>query len=143
MIWTSPLCFVTTLVRIAQPNRYGLISVACAFLLVGCFASSPRSSAGGPRIDGSSEASFDISFGKVVRPLSAGDRRQLALALFGVLLADNCLSTNAAIDLTFLPVAIDRPADLHTCRARLNGMSYRDILDAAKYKEGNSHANAA
>jgi hypothetical protein len=77
-----------------------------------------------------------------VRPLSAADRRQLALALFGSLVADKCLSTNATLELTFLPVSTDRPADLHTCRAQLNGMSYRDIIDAEKERERSSHTHA-
>src|SRR5258708_8601321 len=120
-----------------------LISVAWASLLVGCAATSPGARSSDPRIDGSSEASFDSSYSKVVRPLSAGDRRQFALALFSVLLADNCLSGNAIIELTFLPLSTDRPADLHTCRAQLNGKSYRDIIDAAKEKERGSRPNAA
>jgi hypothetical protein len=119
-----------------------LVSAVWASLVVGCAATSPGARSGDPRIDGSSEASFDSSYAKVVRPLSAGDRRQLALALFGVLLADKCRSTNAILELTFLPVSTDRPADLHTCRAQLNGMSHRDIIDAAKEKESGSHANA-
>jgi hypothetical protein len=120
-----------------------LISFVWASLLVGCTTTSPGARSGDPQIDGSSEASFDSSYAKVVRPLSAADRRQLALALFGVLLGDKCLSTNAILELTFLPVSTDRPADLHTCRAQLNGMSYRNIIDAAKEKERGSHANAA
>ena len=120
-----------------------LISVVWMFLLVGCASSSQGVRAGDPQIDGSSEASFRSSYARVVRPLSAAERRQLALALFGLLLGDKCLSTDGTIELTFLPVSIDRPADLHTCRAQLNGMSYRNIIDAAKEKERGSHPNAA
>jgi hypothetical protein len=119
-----------------------LISVVCGSLLVGCATISPGARSDEPRLDGSSEASFNSSFAKVVRPLSAEDRRQLALALFGVLLAEKCLSTNATLELSFLPVSTDRPADLHTCRAPLNGMSYRDIIDAEKEKRPGSHTNA-
>lgn len=119
-----------------------LISVVCASLLAGCVATTPGARSDGPRLDGSSEASFDSSFAKVVRPLSAEDRRQLALALFGVLLAEKCLSANAILELTVLPVSTDRPADLHTCRTQLKGMSYRDIIDADKEKERGSHTNA-
>jgi hypothetical protein len=120
-----------------------LVSVVGTVLLAGCAATSPGARLGDPRLDGSSDVSFDHSYAAVVRPLSAEDRRQFALALFGILLTEKCLSTNAIIELTFLPVSTDRPADLHTCRAQLNGMSYRDIIESAKDKERAPHPAAA
>jgi hypothetical protein len=142
MIWINQFWFDDS----AFPRRstiiMRLISVVSAALLVGCVATTPGARSDEPRLDGSSEASFDSSFAKVVRPLSAKDRRQLALALFGVLLAEKCLSSNAILELTFLPVSTDRPADLHTCRTQLKGMSYRDIIDADKEKERGSHTSA-
>lgn len=89
-----------------------------------------------PRIDGTSEASFDSSYAQIIRPLSPAERRQFALALFGVLLPAKCLSSDAVLALTFLPVSPERAADLRPCRTQLSGKSYREILDAAGEKGG-------
>jgi len=112
-----------------------LISFIAVVLIAGCASTSHGAGPGDPRLDGSSDASFIRSYAKVVRPLAAGERRQFALALFGLLLGKECLSSNALIELMFLPVSTDRPANLRTCRDHLDGMSYRDIIDAQKARE--------
>ena len=110
-------------------------SFLCVLWLCGCAATSPGGKTD-PRIDGSSEASFDRSYDQVIRPLSPGERRQFALALFAVLLPDQCLGSDALLELTFLPVSADRTPHLRSCRTELDGKSYRDIIDAANIKGG-------
>ena len=120
-----------------------LLSCTAACLLVSCATPSPDSRPGDLRIDGSSAASFDRSFAELLRRIPAEARRELALSLFGVLLDKRCLSSTAILELTFLAVSADRPADLHTCRSYLNGMTYKDIIDAAKEKESDAKAKSA
>ena len=114
------------------------IAPTCVFSLVAIGLASCASSIRSPdaRIDGTSDASFDRSYIEVLQPLSSEKRRRFALALFSVLLPQNCLSSEAVIALTFLPASADRKAELHTCRVPLNGKSYQDIIDAADAKVG-------
>jgi hypothetical protein len=86
------------------------------------------------RIDGSSDAAFDHSYRQLLQPLSPDQRRRLALALLSALLQQNCLGTDAVMELTFFPAAPDREAQLRSCRAALNGKSYQDLIDAADAK---------
>jgi len=119
-------------------NRSNLTRSAGAYVffmvamqLAAC-ASSSRAPV--PRIDGTSEASFDHSYVQLVQPLSQDQRRRLALALLSALLQENCLSTDEVLALTFLPASADREAQLRSCRAQLNGKSYQDLVDAADAK---------
>jgi hypothetical protein len=50
-------------------------------------------------------------------------------------LPESCLSSEAVVALTFLPATAERKAGLRTCRAQLNGKSYRDIVEAADAKD--------
>lgn len=116
-----------------QLHRMRRISLLCALWLCGCAATSTAAK-DAPRIDGTSDASFDSSYAQVIRPLSPQERRQFALALFSVLLPDQCLSPPALLGLTFLPASTERGADLRSCRTQLSGKSYSDIIDAANEK---------
>ena len=120
-----------------------LLSCIAACLMVSWATPSPDSRLGHLRIDGSSDASFYRSFAEVLRRIPAGARRELALSLFGVLLDKSCLSSTAMFELTFLAVSAGRPADLHTCRSHLNGMSYKDFIDSAKEKASDAKAKSA
>jgi hypothetical protein len=83
------------------------------------------------RIDGRSDASFDKSFAKLVRSLRGYEARAFTLGLFGVLLPKDCLSAETIVYLTFQPVS---PADaprIRPCREHLDGMSFKDIIEAA------------
>ena len=92
----------------------------------------PAAAAAPARIDGTSEASFDASFAKLVRSLKAPERRTLALGLFGTLLPRECLAPEAIIHLTFSPVGPKDGPRVRPCREHLHGMSYQDILDAGE-----------
>jgi len=110
------------------------ISFLCTLWLCGCAATSTGAKAD-PRIDGTTEISFDSSYAQVIRPLSQGERREFALALLAVLLPDKCLGPEPIVGLTFFPVSTDRAADLRSCRTQLNGKSYADIIGAANEKD--------
>jgi len=84
------------------------------------------------RIDGTSDASFDASFAKLVRSLKQAERRTLALGLFGALLSKEYLAPEAVIHLTFAPVEPKDASAIRPCREHLHGMSYRQILEAGE-----------
>jgi hypothetical protein len=110
------------------------LTFAASLLLVVCgCASTPQTDT--PRIDGTSDQSFDQSYVKLVQKLSSQEQRRFALALFSVLLPEKCLSSDAVVALTFLPASADRKAQLRTCRTQLNGKSYQDIVGAAEAKK--------
>ena len=106
-------------------------------VVCGC-ASSPK--ADNLRIDGTSDASFDKSYVSLVQTLSPQEQRSFALALFGVLLPEKCLSPEGVFVLTFLPASPEHAPQLRTCRAQLNGKSYQDIVVAADSKKTTSLA---
>ena len=89
------------------------------------------------RIDGTTEASFERSFAKMVRSLKAPERRKLALGLFGALLKHECLAPETVIQLTFFPVAPRDGPFIRPCREHLHGMSYSDVLHAGEPRAKN------
>jgi hypothetical protein len=84
------------------------------------------------RLDGTTEATFDASFAKLVRSLRAPERRTLALGLFGALLKHECLAPEAVVRLTFMPVEPKDGQMIRPCREHLHGMSYTEILQAGE-----------
>lgn len=80
------------------------------------------------RIDGTTDELFKVSFEKMVRLLKTSERRTFSLGLFGALLKHECLSDDAIVRLTFMPVDPRDAPLLSSCRTQLNGMSYAEIL---------------
>lgn len=115
-----------------KTGRKTFLGVALLCAAVSAGAKEPR------RIDGTSEASFDKSYGRLVQSLPATERRKFALALFSVLFPHGCLTSDAAISLTFLPASPKDMAGIRPCRGVLHGKSSQDITE-----EANSKASAA
>jgi len=84
------------------------------------------------RLDGTTEATFEVSFTKLVRSLKVPERRSLALGLFGALVKHECLAPETVVRLTFMPVEPKDGALIHSCREHLHGMSYAEILQAGE-----------
>jgi hypothetical protein len=106
------------------------LGIALLCVTVSAGAKEPR------RIDGTSDASFDKSYGRLVQSLPAAERREFALAVFSVLLPHSCLTLDAVMSLTFLPASPKDAAGIRPCRGMLHGKSARDITE-----EANSKAN--
>jgi hypothetical protein len=113
--------------------------VAAAVLCVGCTAQR----ADPPRIDASSDAAFDVSFGRLVKSLRGYEPRALALGLFGVLLPKECLSPEALIYLMFSPVSPNDAPRIGSCREHLDAMSFRDIMEAAESAKARTSGETA
>jgi len=96
-----------------------------------CQATLPNWRALNTPIDGSSEVSFSTSYSNLAQKLSPRQARRFALALFAVLLPENCLSSDDLVRLTFFPVSPDRKGELGSCRIQLSGMTYQNVMEAA------------
>jgi len=107
-----------------------LASLLLAFTLASGAGSAPAKEPA--RLDGTTEASFEASFAKLVRSLKAPERRTLALGLFGALLKHECLAPDAVVHLTFMPVEPKDGQMIRPCREHLHGMSYPEILQAGE-----------
>jgi hypothetical protein len=105
-----------------------LVSLVLAFVMLAACAGNP------PRIDSSSDQAFDATFAKMVESLHGYDRRKLALGLFGELLPAQCLSADATIHLIFFPVAPGDAGLFRSCRSRLDGKTYEEILKEGEPK---------
>lgn len=107
-------------------------------LTLGCASTVPTEE---PRIDGTSDASFDATYAYLVESLNPQDRRAFALALFSYLLPHNCLSSEAVVSLTFLSASPEDAPGVRPCRAQLHNKSYQDIVEASRSTTGKAAPN--
>jgi hypothetical protein len=88
-----------------------------------------------PRIDGSSDGSFERSHTKLMQSLTPSDQLRLLLAEGLIMEPRGCLTTEPVPGNPLLTDALGGQAVLRTCRKELDGLSFDDIMLLA-YPEG-------
>ena len=108
-------------------KRITISIVASGIAALCCTASAKEP----PRIDATSDGTFDTSFVKLAKSLRGYEPRRLALGLFGVLISHKCLSSETIIHLTFNAVSAKDAQRIRPCREHLHGKSFLDIVEEA------------
>jgi hypothetical protein len=98
--------------------------------------------AAAPRIDGSSQASFECSYAAVVASLLPQDQMRLSLAQLILLSPKGCLTTRPFAGQAFMDQTSGGQADLSSCRKELHGLTFKDIMSLA-YPHGQPAAGGA
>jgi hypothetical protein len=106
-----------------------MVTSALALVLAISACSSAR------KIDGGSEAAFDLSHARLVESLSPEDRLRLTLAEAIVLAPVGCLTSEPIPGQPFLTDSLGGQAVIRSCRKELHGMTFKDIMSRA-YPQG-------